>query len=490
MRLLWARVGVPYSPATGLPIESQTVSQMVDRVMALPEGTRLYLLAPVVRGRKGEYRKELAEFLKKGYQRVKIDGTFYEIAEAPALDKKFKHDIDVVVDRLVVRPDIAHAARGLARAGAQARRGPGRRRARRHAPRRGAKANKRPQRERRAPDLLREIRLPGVRLHHRRDRAAAVLVQQPVRRLPGLRRARRRAAHRRRPGHPRQGRDPAQGRDRAVGAARRSPYYMQTLDALGKHYSFTLDTTWKDLPKKTQDAILYGSGDDDIKFTYDDGMRALRDQEAVRGRDHQSRAPLQGDRERLGARGAAEILHRHPLRACNGSRLKPEALCVKIAGKHIGEVSELSVKRAGEWFTELPEAAQRQAERDRRPRAQGDPRAAASSWSMSASNISRSRAPPARCRAARASASASPRRSARASPACSTCSTSPRSACTSATTRGCSKRCKRLRDLGNTVIVVEHDEDAIRTADYVLDIGPGAGIHGGEIVAAGHRSTT
>ena len=107
MRLLWARVGVPYSPATGLPIESQTVSQMVDRILALPEGTRLYLLAPVVRGRKGEYRKELAEFMKKGYQRVKIDGTFYEIAEAPALDKKFTHDIDVVVDRIVVRPDIA-----------------------------------------------------------------------------------------------------------------------------------------------------------------------------------------------------------------------------------------------------------------------------------------------------------------------------------------------------------------------------------------------
>src|SRR6204780_1916743 len=107
MRLLWARVGIPYSPATGLPIESQTVSQMVDKIVALPEGTRLYLLAPVVRGRKGEYRKELAEFVKKGYQRVKIDGKFYEIADAPALDKKFTHDIDMVVDRLVVRPDIA-----------------------------------------------------------------------------------------------------------------------------------------------------------------------------------------------------------------------------------------------------------------------------------------------------------------------------------------------------------------------------------------------
>ena len=149
MRLLWARVGVPYSPATGLPIESQTVSQMVDRILALPEGTRLYLLAPVVRGRKGEYRKELAEFLKKGYQRVKVDGKFYEIAEVPALDKKFTHDIDVVVDRIVVRAGHRHAARRLARAGAQARRGPGdrrdgRRRRRSPAPRRTSSATRPP----------------------------------------------------------------------------------------------------------------------------------------------------------------------------------------------------------------------------------------------------------------------------------------------------------------------------------------------------------
>ena len=108
MRLLFARVGVPYSPATGLPIESQTVSQMVDRVMAMPEGTRLYLLAPIVRGRKGEYRKELAELMKRGFQRVKIDGEVYAIDEAPALDKKRKHDIAVVVDRIIVREGLGN----------------------------------------------------------------------------------------------------------------------------------------------------------------------------------------------------------------------------------------------------------------------------------------------------------------------------------------------------------------------------------------------
>ena len=149
MRLLFARVGIPYSPATGLPIESQTVSQMVDRVLALQEGTRLFIPAPIVRGRKGEYRKELAELQKKGFQRVKIDGAFYEIAEAPALDKKYKHDIDVVVDRIVVRADIARAAGGLARDRAEARRRPRRRRVRRQAARRQPDRRGRRQQDRR-----------------------------------------------------------------------------------------------------------------------------------------------------------------------------------------------------------------------------------------------------------------------------------------------------------------------------------------------------
>ena len=218
MRLLWARVGIPYSPATGLPIESQTVSQMVDRVLALPEGTRLYLLAPIARGRKGEYRKEFAELQKKGFQRLKIDGKFYEIGEAPALDKKFKHDIDVVVDRVVVRPDMSAQARRQLRDGARALRRHRRGRIRRpprhltlsqtrpaaapqvriHAgPQRHLTLRRREGRLRvrrtRAHHLLGEVRLPGLRLHHRGDRAAALLLQQPLWRLPCLRRARHRA---------------------------------------------------------------------------------------------------------------------------------------------------------------------------------------------------------------------------------------------------------------------------------------------------------
>ena len=250
MRLLWARVGVPYSPATGLPIESQTVSQMVDRVLALPEGTRLYLLAPIARGRKGEYRKEFAELQKKGFQRLKIDGTFYEIAEAPALDKKFKHDIDVVVDRVVVRPDMsARLADSFETALALsdgiavvefADRAPepphpdplpqGRGGLAVPCPRgeestsgatssplpvgRGTGWAERPE----AHHLLGEVRLPGLGLHHRGDRAAAVLLQQSLWRLPRLRRARHRAVLRARPRGARRKSEPQSRRHRALGA--------------------------------------------------------------------------------------------------------------------------------------------------------------------------------------------------------------------------------------------------------------------------------
>jgi len=202
MRLLWARVGVPYSPVTGLPIAAQTVSQMVDRVMALPEGTRLYLLAPVVRGRKGEYRKELAEWQKAGFTRVRIDGEMHEIDEAPALDKKYKHDIEVVVDRLVVRDDIAtrladsfetalKLAEGLAYVDLADGVVPGRED---EAAAGGHEECRHPRQPHR---LLRKIRLPGQWLHDPRDRAAAVLVQRAAGRLPGVRRAGREADLRR-----------------------------------------------------------------------------------------------------------------------------------------------------------------------------------------------------------------------------------------------------------------------------------------------------
>jgi excinuclease ABC subunit A len=484
MRLLWARIGVPYSPATGLPIESQTISQMVDRVLTLPEGTRLYLLAPVVRGRKGEYRKELAEFMKKGYQRVKVDGKFYEIAEVPALDKKFTHDIDVVVDRIVVRADIAtrladsleqalKLADGLAVAEmADA------------APVTGAKANK--QRNETSERLIFSEKfacpVSGFTIPEIEPRlfsfnnpfgacpaCGGLGIEQHIDAdlvIPDKDTTLRKGAI-------------------APWARSSSPYYTQTLNALGKHYRFTLDTKWKDLPKKVQDAILYGSGkDDDIRFTYDDGLRSYTTKKPFEG----VVTNLERRWKETESEWAREEISKYftdiPCVACKGYRLKPEAQCVKIAGLHIGEVSEMSVKRAGEWFTELPKhLTPKQNEiavrvlKEIRERLRFLVDVGLDYLTL-----------------ARASGTLSGGESQRIRLASQIGSgltgvlyvlDEPSIGLHQRDNERLLVTLKRLRDLGNTVIVVEHDEDAIRNADHVLDIGPGAGIHGGEIIAQG-----
>src|SRR5438445_609661 len=493
MRLLWARVGVPYSPATGLPIESQTVSQMVDRVMALPEGTRLYLLAPVVRGRKGEYRKELADYMKRGFQRVKIDGKFYEIVDAPAPDKKFKHDIDVVVDRVVVRSDLAtrladsletalKLADGLAvvefadpppsGVGSAGHAGPTKKTAKSHdqsGPQRLIFSEKFacPVSGFTIPEI--EPRLFSFNNPFGACPACGGLgVEQhidPDLVIPDRDRTLRGGAV-------------------APWAKSSSPYYTQTLRALGKHYKFSLDGKWKDLPKKTQEAILYGSGDEAIRFTYDDGLRA-----------YETKKPFEGVVTNLERRWretesdwAREELARYftdiPCAACNGYRLKPEALCVKVGEKHIGEVSELSVKRAGEWFTELPKhLTPKQNEiavrvlKEIRERLKFLVDVGLEYLTL-----------------ARASGTLSGGESQRIRLASQIGSgltgvlyvlDEPSIGLHQRDNARLLETLKRLRDLGNTVIVVEHDEDAIRQADHVLDIGPGAGMHGGHIVAQG-----
>ena len=490
MRLLWARVGVPYSPATGLPIESQTVSQMVDRVLALPEGTRLYLLAPVVRGRKGEYRKELADFMKRGFQRVKIDGKFYEIADAPTLDKKFKHDLDVVVDRLVVRPDIAtrlaesfetalRLADGLAvvefadaPGAAPPGEGPAKKSAKIHdqsGPERLVFSEKFacPVSGFTIPEV--EPRLFSFNNPFGACPACGGLgVEQHIDAdlvIPDKDKTLRGGAI-------------------APWAKSTSPYYIQTLQALGKHYKFTLDTRWKDLPKKTQDALLNGSGEDAIRFVYDDGLRS-----------YQTTKPFEGVVTNLERRWretdsdwAREEMAKYftdiPCAACSGFRLKPEALCVKVGGLHIGEVAEMSVKGAGEWFTELPgRLSPKQNEiavrvlKEIRDRLKFLVDVGLEYLTL-----------------ARASGTLSGGESQRIRLASQIGSgltgvlyvlDEPSIGLHQRDNARLLETLKRLRDLGNTVIVVEHDEDAIRTADHVLDIGPGAGIHGGHVVAQG-----
>ena len=482
MRLLWARVGVPYSPATGLPIESQTVSQMVDRIMALPEGTRLYLLAPVVRGRKGEYRKELAEFLKKGYQRVKVDGKFYEIQEVPALDKKFTHDIDVVVDRIVVRADIGtrladsleqalKLADGLAIAemadgGAVE----------------GAKANK--QRNETAERLIFSEKfacpVSGFTIPEVEPRLFSF--NNPFGACPkcgGL--------------GVEQHIDPelVVDKDRTLKsgailpwAKSSSPYYTQTLQALAKFYRFTLDTKWKDLPKSAREAILHGSGEDEIRFAYDDGMRK-----------YETRKPFEGVVTNLERRWKetesdwareeiAKYFHDVPCDACQGHRLKPEALCVKIAGLHISEVSDMSIKRAGEWVTALPPHLNKQQNeiavrilKEIRDRLKFLVDVGLEYLTLSRASGTLSGGESQRIRLASQIGSGLT--------GVLYVLDEPSIGLHQRDNARLLETLKRLRDLGNTVIVVEHDEDAIRVADHVLDIGPGAGIHGGQIIAQG-----
>ena len=531
MRLLWARIGVPYSPATGLPIESQTVSQMVDRVLALPDGTRIYVLAPVVRGRKGEYKKELADFMRKGYQRVKIDGAFYEIADVKPLDKKFTHDIDVVVDRLVVKSDIGtrladsleqclklaeglavvELADGAASTSPRVRGEVDARRASGEGASRKAQAADRPphpdplpaggERERAAASG-KQTKLAAAAASDARRLIFSEKFACPVSgfTIPEI--------------EPRLfsfnnpfGACPACGglgleqhidadlvipdktatlRKGAIApwAKSSSPYYTQTLEALAKHYRFTLDTKWKDLAKKTQEAILYGSGEDEIKFVYDDGMRGYTTKKSFEG----VITNLERRFKETESEWAREELQKYftdvPCGACHGARLKPEALCVKIAGKNISEIAELSVRKAGEWVTALPEhLTTKQNEigvrvlKEIRERLKFLVDVGLDYLTLARGSGTLSGGESQRIRLASQIGSGLT--------GVLYVLDEPSIGLHQRDNARLLETLKRLRDLGNTVIVVEHDEDAIRVADYVLDIGPGAGIHGGHIIAEG-----
>ncbi len=474
MRLLWARAGIPYSPATGLPIESQTVQQMVDRILALPEKTRLFLLAPVVRGRKGEYRKEIAEYMKRGFQRLKIDGTYYEIADAPVLDKKFNHNIDVVVDRIVVRPDSAtrlaesletalELADGIAIV--------------------EFADNKDEKGEPRRIMFSQKFACPvsGFTIPEIEPRLFSF--NNPFGACPkcsGLGYEQKMDADLVVP-------DPKQTlRKGAIApwSKSSSPYYLQTLQSLGKHYKFRLETPFGELPKKIQDAILFGTGEESVKFSYDDGLRAYDVKKPFEGviRNLERRwAETESEwaREEIG-----RYMSDTPCGACKGARLKPEALAVKIDGLHIGMISEMSVRRAAEWALELPkkldpkrnEIASRVLKEIRErliflvdvgldyltlSRASGTLSGGESQRIRLASQIG-SGLTGVLYVLDEPSIGLHQRDNARLL-----------------------DTLRRLRDLGNTVIVVEHDEDAILSADYVVDVGPGAGIHGGYIVAQG-----
>ncbi|MCJ2047073.1 excinuclease ABC subunit UvrA [Methylobacterium sp. J-078] len=474
MRLLWARVGIPYSPATGLPIESQTVSQMVDRVLALPEKSRLYLLAPVIRGRKGEYRKEIAEFQKKGFQRLRVDGEYYPIDDVPKLDKKLKHDIDVVVDRIVVRADIAarladsfetalELADGIAviefadTPEGEAPREPVTFSSRFACPVSGFTIAEIEPRLFSFNNPFGACPTCGGIGHEMRIDPELVISDAKL----SLKRG-------------------------AVGpwAKSTSPYYGQTLDALARHYGFKTTVAWGDLPAKAREVVLYGTGPESVRFAYDDGMRAYEVNKPFEGvipnlERRYKETESDSSREEI-----ARFMSETPCATCGGKRLKLEALSVKVAMQDVGEITALSVRDAHVWFSDLPgKLTEKQNEialrilKEIRDRLSFLIDVGLEYLTLARGSGSLSGGESQRIRLASQIGSGLT--------GVLYVLDEPSIGLHQRDNERLLGTLKRLRDLGNSVIVVEHDEDAILQADYVVDVGPGAGIHGGRIIAQG-----
>jgi excinuclease ABC subunit A len=543
LRLLFARVGVPYSPATGLPIESQTVQQMVDRVLALPEGMRLYLLAPIVRGRKGEYRKELAELQKKGFQRVKVNGAFYEIAEAPKLDKKYKHDIDVVVDRLVLpkagdergRKDVAtrladsfetaleladgvaiaeFADKPLASPSPRARHAEGVLPARREGRGEGQKQtpsseaaphpsplpasgergkvaaaekevlkNKNETHERITFSARFACPVSGFTIEEIEPRLFSF--NAPAGACPkcdGLGTEMRFEADLVVPDHTLSLKEGAVYPWAKTGST--SPYYEQTLDALAKHFKVSMTTPWSKLPKKVQDAILYGTGEEEVEFTYEDGVRKYKNSKPFEGVIHNVERRFRETDSDWVKEELSRYQDAHPCDACGGYRLKPQALAVKIDGLHIGQVTDMSIRAANDWFAELPKKLNKKQNeiavrilKEIRERLQFLVDVGLDYLTLSRASGTLSGGESQRIRLASQIGSGLT--------GVLYVLDEPSIGLHQRDNARLLETLKHLRDIGNTVIVVEHDEDAILTADHVVDIGPGAGIHGGHVVAQG-----
>jgi excinuclease ABC subunit A len=514
MRLLWARVGVPCSPATGLPIAAQTVSQMVDRVMALPEGTRLYLLAPVVRGRKGEYRKELAEWQKAGFTRVRIDGAFHDIDEAPALDKKYKHDIEVVVDRLVVREGLETRLAESLETALKLAEGlvyldpadptplPGGEGAGGGGPESDAKPrtpspltpDPSPHGER---GVLQDNAPPGRIVFSEKfacpvsgftiaeieprlfsfnapqgacpacDGLGEKLLFDPELVVPNENLSIKRGA--------------------IVPWAKSnppSPYYMQVLGSLAREFGFSLETPWNDLPDEIRHTILYGTDGRPVTLRFVDGRRSYDVRKPFEGViGNLNRRMLQTEsawmREELSKYQSAA-----PCETCGGARLRPEPLAVKIAGEDISMSTRRSVRHALAWFSTLEDKLSGQQKEIARAilKEINERLGFLNNVGLDYLNLDRT------------SGTLSGGESQRIRLASQIGSglsgvlyvlDEPSIGLHQRDNDRLLVTLKRLRDLGNTVIVVEHDEDAIRHADYVIDMGPGAGAHGGEVVARG-----
>ncbi|MDC1194573.1 excinuclease ABC subunit UvrA [Pseudomonadota bacterium] len=475
MRLLWARVGVPFSPATGLPIESQTVSQMVDKIFKKENNTKIYLLAPIVRGRKGEYRKEFIELRKKGFQRLRINNEFYDIEQIPTLDRYKKHYIEVVVDRLVIKKSTEEENKDLL--------------------------------QRLADSIEITLQLSDGLLYtldvdsNEKEifssnfscPESGFTIDEIEPRIFSF-------------NNPAGACDKCDGlgnavafdlnlvvpdqnisfRDGAIApwSVNTSKLYIQTLESLGRHYKFNIDDKFSDVPEETKQKILYGSGEDKIEIIYNDGTRVFKSNKAFEGIIPNLIRRLKESESKWVKEELGRYQSNKDCEKCNGKRLKLETLCVKINENDIADVSRLTIEEARIWFLNLNKVFNEQeiAISKQVLKEINDRLGFLTSVGLSYLSISRN------------SGTLSGGESQRIRLASQIGSglsgvlyvlDEPSIGLHQRDNERLLHTLQKLRDLGNTVIVVEHDEEAILIADYVIDIGPGAGINGGKIIAEG-----
>ncbi|MEL7256032.1 MAG: excinuclease ABC subunit UvrA [Pseudomonadota bacterium] len=471
LRLLFARVGTPYSPATGLPIEAQQVQDMVDRVMTMEEGTRAFLLAPIVRDRKGEYRKEFMELRKQGFQRVKVDGEFHELDEPPTLDKKFRHDIDVVVDRLVVKvgletrlADSFRTALDLADGIAILE----------TAPKEGD-----PERMTFSENFACPV--SGFTIPEIEPRLFSF--NAPFGACPDCDGLGVELYFDERLVVPEETLKIADG---ALAPWRKgkSPYFLQTIEAIAKHYEFDQNSRWKDLDAHVKQVFLYGSGNEEIPFRYDEGGRVYQVTRSFEGViPNMERRYRETDSNWI-REEFERYQNNRKCGSCGGYRLREEALAVKIAGLHVGHVVEMSIREAYDWCESVPEQLTAQKNEIARAILKEIRERLGFLNNVGLEYLTLSRS-------AGTLSGGESQRIRLASQIGSGLTgvlyvlDEPSIGLHQRDNGRLLTTLQNLRDQGNTVIVVEHDEEAIRTADYVFDIGPGAGVHGGQVVSHG-----
>ena len=471
MRLLFARVGTPYSPATGLAIEAQQISEMVDRVMTMEEGTRAYLLAPIVRDRKGEYKKEFQDLKKQGFQRVKVNKEFYDLDDVPTLDKKFRHNIDVVVDRIVIKVGLEQRLADSFRTALDLADG--------IAILEIASKDKKPQRFTFSEKFACPV--SGFTISEIEPRLFSF--NAPVGACTECDGLGVELFFDERLVVP----DPSLSLFKgalAPWAKGKSPYYKQTIESLAKYYDFNTNAAWRDLPETIHKLMLHGSGKKEIKFRYDDGGRVYEVTRNFEGIiPNMERRYRETDSNWVREEFERYQNNRH-CGSCNGYRLRPEALAVKINDLHVGQVVQMSIKEALEWIKSVPESLTKQKNtialailKEIRERLGFLVNVGLNYLTLSRFSGTLSGGESQRIRLASQIGSGLT--------GVLYVLDEPSIGLHQRDNGRLLETLKNLRDQGNTVIVVEHDEEAVRSADYVLDIGPGAGVHGGQIIAKG-----